>query len=101
MTHDISLAAAVRVPDHVVFRTFAAETVVLNLQTGKYHGLNRTAGRILELIQEGRNLPSVVEQLASEFDRTEEDVARDVVGFCRDLDSRDLIEIGLGDAAQQ
>ncbi len=44
----------IRIPHHVVFRHFVNETVVLNLQTGKYHGLNRTAGRMLhELITEG------------------------------------------------
>ena len=31
--------AAIRLPDHVVFRRFPAETVLLNLQTGHYHGV--------------------------------------------------------------
>ena len=34
----------VRVPRHVVHRDFPAQTVILNLETGKYHGLNPTAG---------------------------------------------------------
>ena len=33
-------ALSARIPQHVVFRGFATETVVLNLETGKYHGLN-------------------------------------------------------------
>ena len=32
----------VRVPEHVVYRDFAEQTVVLNLRTGRYHGLNET-----------------------------------------------------------
>ena len=45
------LRSSARLPDHVVYRTFVYETVVLNLQTGKYHGLNRTGGRMLELLE--------------------------------------------------
>lgn len=94
MPSEISLDSAARVPDHVVFRTFAAETVVLNLQTGKYHGLNRTAGRILELIQEDSSLRGVAERLATEYERPAEDVSRDLLAFCRDLGERDLIAVG-------
>ena len=43
-------AQRVTIPQHVVFRTFVEETIVLNLESGRYHGLNRTAGRMLELL---------------------------------------------------
>jgi hypothetical protein len=36
------LAARPRLPSHVVMRAFVHETVVLNLATGRYHGLNTT-----------------------------------------------------------
>ena len=39
---------AVRVPDHVVYRDFAEQTVALNLHTGRYHGLNETSAEMLE-----------------------------------------------------
>lgn len=39
------LAARPPVPDHVVYRAFVDETVVLNLDTGRYHGLNAVGGR--------------------------------------------------------
>jgi hypothetical protein len=41
------LASRPRVPEHVVYRTFVNETVVLNLETGAYHGLNPVGGRML------------------------------------------------------
>jgi hypothetical protein len=46
---DTLLSASLRLPQHVVHRSFVAETVVLNLQTGKYHGLNPVGGRMLEV----------------------------------------------------
>ena len=39
--------------DHVVHRSFAHETVILNLKTGKYHGLNPTAGAMLTELERG------------------------------------------------
>ena len=38
-------SAQVSLAPDVVYRTFATETVILNLQTGRYHGLNKTGGR--------------------------------------------------------
>ena len=40
-----TLQLNVKLPQHVVYRDFVSETVLLNIQTGKYHGLNPTAGR--------------------------------------------------------
>ena len=44
------LSARPAVPDHVVYREFVNETVVLNLETGTYHGLNPSGGRMLEAL---------------------------------------------------
>jgi coenzyme PQQ synthesis protein D (PqqD) len=87
------MASKVRVPDHVVRRTFPAETVVLNLDTGQYHGLNPTAGRILEVLQGSDSVGVAVEQLASEYGQSTEVVEQDTRQLCTDLLSRGLIEI--------
>jgi Coenzyme PQQ synthesis protein D (PqqD) len=86
------LAARVRVPDHVVYRNFPDETVVLNLESGIYHGLNGTAARMLELVQERDSVAAAVDELAREFEQPREVIERDVVGLCRALAERGLIE---------
>ena len=87
------LDATVTVPDHVVFRRLATEVVVLNLETGKYHGLNLTAGRMLEVLQERRAVRAAAEELAKEFDQPFERVASDLSGLCGDLAERRLIVV--------
>jgi hypothetical protein len=87
-----NLPAAVRVPQHVVYRDFAAETVVLNLNTGIYHGLNNTAGRMLTLLDELGDLDAVAKQLSTEYRRPRVDMAEDLETLCRDLLARGLIE---------
>src|SRR5919107_621920 len=68
----------VTIPQHVVFRTFVEETVVLNLESGRYHGLNRTAGRMLELLRELGEVDVVAQRLADETGAPEERVASDL-----------------------
>ena len=58
------LSARVRLPQHVVHRSFVAETVVLNLRTGKYHGLNPTAGKMLEALDAAPTVGAAVPVLA-------------------------------------
>jgi len=86
-----------RVPDHVAYRSFAHETVILNLQTGKYHGLNPTAGRMLELLERGLSLEATADTVAQEYRRSEEEVRRDLQTLCSELGARGLIELH-GDA---
>jgi hypothetical protein len=89
------LAAHIRVPDHVVYRTFVRETVVLNLTTGRYHGINPTGGRILDLLADDATLGSAAQVLAEEYQRPLADVERDVCTFCEELRERGLIEVSL------
>ena len=94
------LHAVVRVPKHVVYRSFESETVLLNLQTGQYHGLNRSGGRMLELLEEtGGSVHEAIERLASEYGEDPATIEDGLASFCAALASRGLIEVdGNGDA---
>jgi DNA-binding MarR family transcriptional regulator len=87
------LAATVRVPAHVVYREFPAEVVLLNLNTGRYHGLNPTAGRMLRALEEQGSLALAVQTLASDLAVSRERVEADLVGFVLGLEERGLIEV--------
>jgi hypothetical protein len=86
------LAARVRLPQHVVHRTFVAETVVLNLRTGKYHGLNPTAGKMLEALEAAPSVGAAVPGLAAEYGIEEAALEADLIALCRGLAERGLIE---------
>jgi hypothetical protein len=85
--------AQLRVPEHVVFRTFDAETVVLNLDSGQYHGLNGTAGRMLELLGENGSVNATASVVAAEFGQQLDRVTDDLMGLCRNLLDRGLLEV--------
>ena len=87
------LGSRVRLPEHVVHRGFAAETVVLNLQTGKYHGLNPTAGRMLEVLESKDSVGQAAAEIASEYGQPIDQVEQDLCELCADLAERGLIEV--------
>lgn len=86
------LGKRVRVPDHVVFRSFPTETVALNLNTGQYHGLNPVAGQMLETLEETESLSEAAPLLAAEYEQPLETIAADLRRLCEDLAERGLIE---------
>ncbi len=87
------LAARIRLPQHVVYRCFPSETVVLNLQTGSYHGLNPSAGRMLEALEKSESVLAAAKLVANDSEQAQQSIERDMCDFCSALLSRGLIEV--------
>jgi hypothetical protein len=87
------LQSRARVPDHVVYRQFAEETVVLNLKTGSYHGLNVTGGRMIEVLAASRTVAAAAQTLAADYRMPLEDIEHDLSVFCRALAERELLHL--------
>jgi hypothetical protein len=83
---------AVRVPDHVVYRDFAEQTVALNLHTGRYHGLNETSAAMLEALREAPTVAAAAERLAPRWDVDPGVLLADLLDLCDGLERRGLIE---------
>ena len=87
------LSQRARLPQHVVHRQFAEETVVLNLKTGYYHGLNVTGGRMLEVLGESATVGAAAKELAAEYEQPVSLIEQDLGDFCVALVERDLLEL--------
>lgn len=96
MSTDI-LESAFEVPPNVVYREFAHETVMLNLDTGKYHGINPTAARMLEALQRSVSGRAAAASLAETFGQPLERIEQDLATFCVGLLERGLIAVGARD----
>lgn len=86
------LTARLRVPQHVVYRDFGDETVVLNLDSGQYHGLNQTAAAMLAAVNRSETVGAAVEPLAAELGQPAEVIERDLLELCQSLADRGLVE---------
>jgi hypothetical protein len=89
----IDETSTVAVPQHVVFREFPAETVVLDLRTGRYYGLNRTAARILEALSADGAVAGAIDRVARGYGRPREEIAGAVITLCESLRERGLIDV--------
>jgi hypothetical protein len=81
------------VPQRVVYRTLASETVLLNIQTGHYYGMDETGGRFFEVLREAKSLASAVDALTREFEAPVEQIRQDMLRYCSDLLAHGLIEL--------
>jgi hypothetical protein len=98
---DVSPTARHRLPDNVVVRTLVLQTVVLNLETGQYHGLNPTAGSILELLGSGMSVIEVAERLATQTRHSRAEVTEAVRKTCAALLARQLLEVDASSRARR
>jgi len=96
---DDLLGARLRLPQHVVHRSFVAETVVLNLKTGKYHGLNPMAGHMLDVLDDATSVREAASRIAEEYGQDPATVEADLVIFCNELLDRELVEVVVVDSA--
>lgn len=81
------------VPRRVVYRTLVTETVLLNIETGLYHGMDNVGSRFFGALQETESVQAAVALLVEEFDAPEERIREDMLGYCSDLLERGLLEL--------
>lgn len=91
----LSPTSAVEVPAHVVMRAFAAETIILNLKTGTYHGLNPTAGQMFDAIQRHTVIADAAAAIAEHYGEDVESVQADLLKLCSGLIDRGLLAVKL------
>ena len=87
------LESTVKVPQHVVYRAFVNETVLLNLETGQYHSVNPTGAAMLQTLEKVSTVAEAAQQLATQYDRPLDEIQTDLCDFCDELLARRLIEL--------
>jgi len=80
------------IPPQVMSRQVGEETVLLDLESGIYFGLDGVGKRIWESFAEGRSLGEAAAVIITEYEVEEERAAADVIEFATDLVARGLLE---------
>lgn len=88
----MALDLRVRLAEHIVYRDFGDQSVVLNLQAGQYHGLNGTAGAMLALLLSGETIASVASSVTERYRVAPADAERDVRALCASLLERGIVQ---------
>lgn len=92
--------ARATLPAHVVHRQFPTEMVLLNLETGQYHGLNATGGAMFEALIVIRSLELVVRELSISMNQPRGTIERDLLELVRGLEQRGLLVIDYPDSVR-
>ncbi|MEM5769790.1 MAG: lasso peptide biosynthesis PqqD family chaperone [Bacillota bacterium] len=69
------------------------EKVMLNIEKGKYYGLDAIGSRIWELIEQPHTVQEVVEALLKEYDVEEATCRQDVLEYLNTLHEQGLVEL--------
>ena len=69
------------------------EAVMMNIQTGKYYGLDEIGSRIWELMEQKIQVKAIIEQLQKEYDVSEQQCKSDVLNLLNELKTNQLIEV--------
>ncbi|QQS54717.1 MAG: PqqD family protein [Candidatus Competibacteraceae bacterium] len=77
--------ARLKIPDQVVTRQVSDETVLLNLESGTYFGLDPVGSRFLELLEAEGTLAAVVARMLEEFDVPETQLEADLMQLADEM----------------
>ena len=80
-----------RAGQDVVFRDLAGEAVLLNLETGKYFGLNEVGTRLWHVMIENGSTPHILQVLLAEYEVEETQLRQDVEALIQQLLSHGLV----------
>ena len=77
----------------VLFRVLDDETVLINLKTGVYFGLNPVGTRVWQLVAEHHALARVLDVMLDEFEVDRDVLEHDLIDLARQLHDAGLCEL--------
>ena len=86
----IALDSTVAASDDAVFREMDGESVLLNLETGMYFGLDEVGTRVWRLAADNGSLRAIRERLVEEYDADAPTIERDLLALAEALVSKGL-----------
>jgi hypothetical protein len=93
MSITVSLQDSVAISKDVVSQELEGETVLLNLASGMYYGLNGVGTRVWQLLQDERSLQGIFDTLLEEYDVVAHQVEADLLGLLQDLHEQGIVRV--------
>ena len=87
----MQLDTKLSIPPQVMSRLVGDETVLLDLSSGIYFGLDGVGKSIWECVAEGRSLAQAAAKIVDEYDVEESRAQADVLAFASELVERGLL----------
>ena len=88
---DVVPAGQFTVHPSVICRELSGETVLLNLESGVYYGLDAVGTRVWQLLQQGKTIDGVCDVMLEEYDVTPDVLRHDVFRLVSELRERGIV----------
>ena len=89
----ISFSDRVRVPDDVLISNLQEESVILNLDSERYYGLDDVGTRFLSVLTTSDSIEAAYEKLIQEYDVDEEVLRKDLLTLVENLLAQGIVQI--------
>lgn len=89
----ISFSDRVRVPDDVLISNLQEESVILNLDSERYYGLDDVGTRFLSALNTADSIEAAYEKLSQEYDVNEEVLRKDLLTLVENLVAQGIMQI--------
>ena len=95
MTNSISPSRHVSVPSDVLVQQIEGEAVLLNLDSGRYFGLDPVGNSMFNALVSSESVYDAYESLLAEYDVEVETLQRDLQNLIQKLVKYELVEVAL------
>lgn len=89
----VSFSDRVRVPDDVLISRLQEESVILNLDSERYYGLDDVGTRFLSVLTTSDSIAAAYQSLAEEYDVDPEVLRQDLLALIHHLLQQGIIEV--------
>jgi hypothetical protein len=89
----MKVQSKIAISPRAMFRSVGDETVILDLETGSYFGLDPVGARVWALIDEGKAFDELCETMVEEYEVNRAQLERDVEALVNNLANHRLISI--------
>ena len=90
----ISFSDRVRVPDDVLISRLQEESVILNLDSERYYGLDDVGTRMLSVLSTAGSIEAAYESLLGEYDVDGQVLRQDLLTLVESLVHKGIIKVG-------
>jgi hypothetical protein len=88
----LTLDAALRIPDYVMFTTDSEDSVLLNARTDQYYALDEVGARLWSLLNDRKPLREVYQVLLDEYEVAPVQLEQDMLELLNHLLENGLVE---------
>ena len=89
----ISFSDRVKIPDDVLISKLQEESVILNLDSERYYGLDDIGTRILSVLTTSESIEAAYQTLVNEYDVDADVLRQDLIELIENLSKQGLISI--------